>query len=96
MPRGHRLDFIKNVYTATRPGWCPETAIKLTSCIQKDMKNGSGFKFDAAKASKVTGMSKSGCLFFLKELKQAAAKKWTIEQYFAKGRPFRYGKKVLA
>lgn len=96
MPRGHGLDFITNVFTAKKQGWTPEIAIKLTVCIQKQMKMGSGFKFDSKLASKATGMSGSGCLFFLKELRQAQARGWTIEQYFAKGRPFRYGKKVLA
>ena len=96
MPRGHSLDFIKNVYTDTRKGWSVETAVKFTGCIQTQMKKNGIFKFDSVKASKATGMSRSGCQFFLKELQKANDKGWTIEQYFAKGRPFRYGKKVLA
>jgi len=97
MPRGHRLDFIKSVYSDRKAGWNPESAIKLTECIQKQMRNGSGsFRWDVVKASKATGMSKSGCSFFLKELKLASDHGWTIEQYFAKGRPYRYGKKALA
>lgn len=96
MGRGHSLEFVTKVFTPTKSGWTPDMAIKLTTIIQSKMKNAGGFKWNPALATKETGMSKSGCCFMLKELKLAANEGWTVEQYFAKGRPFRYGKKVLA
>ena len=84
------LNFITGVQCPTKKGWTIEQAYKMVEFLKKNMKT------DYKELAKLTGISTSGCQFMFKELKQAQAAGLTLEKYFAKGRPFRYGKKVLA
>lgn len=84
------LDFVALVQSNTKKGWTIDQAYKMVEYLKKNM------KADYKALSKITGISSSGCQFMFKEMKAANQAGMTLEQYFAKGRPFRYGKKVLA
>ena len=43
-----------------------------------------------------SGYTKSGVLHIIRELRKAAEEGYSLNQYLEKGRPFRYGKKVVA
>lgn len=85
-----KLDFISMVQCPTKKGWTLDQAYKMADYLRKNMKT------DFREISKLCGISTSGCQFMFKEMKAANQAGMTLEQYFAKGRPFRYGKKVLA
>lgn len=84
------LDFIGTVQCPTKKGWTLEQAYKMVVYLRKNLKT------NYTELSKLCGISTSGCQFMFKELKQANQAGYTLEVYFAKGRPFRYGKKKLA
>lgn len=88
--RATKLDFVNEIHVGSRKGWTLDKAYIMADYLKQHM------IADFQAIAKLVGISRSSCQFMLKEFKAASAAGLTLEQYFAKGRPYRYGKKVLA
>jgi|SRR3990167_357338 len=89
------LGFLENISTPYKREWTIEKARVFLEYL-KSLPFGTPFKAtQIAESAKLVGMSNQSMAPFLKELKVANQKGWSLEKYFEAGRPFRPGKQVV-
>ena len=82
------LKFLWEMFPRNQKVWTEQNFRKLV----KFLKDGKKAKY----ISTQIGVAESGVCNVIQELKRAAKKGFTLEQYVKAGRPCQYGKKVLA